>query len=754
MITVLLLVSVFLTTSICAAQEAAIKRVVPAVHAAQQDVELGEPALSRDKALQKAREMFPELLKGKDINVELQDYAGAGRRGWRLDWDVPVPGVGQRIVHNSIMLDADTGALISMFCSEGTGGAKDGVSLVTREMARQKAEDFVKKFRPSEFARVRPVDSGYAGYCSPGRINYTYNFFWERVENGIPVDGDGITVAVDALSGRVIRFTAIWHDDAVFPEPKAMFEDRERQVLDELGLILCYKMGEGGKSKAGVPEASLVYQLNSTEFLRLDPYSGDALTPEGEKVPIGQYKCFSGLPDPFAGGAASGKAVSVGRPANKITTVEAMETAREFFKKLGLEGEVTRSGSGSSSDGIFYDEEWMFSLKEDGGTEEGGPRRSLRVGIDTRTGEVSSYHDSGYYEYAGIGENPGASGQTVTRDAARAKALDFIRLVHPEKLGQVIEKEQNYEYCIPGRAQNCFNFVRLGNGIPFMRDGIRVIVNSSDEVVSYDCDWHVVRFPDAGGVITREEAEKVFLENMSLMPAYFFPQKQGKPWAEKSPMLSLRFDNRREFGVNAHAGQLVAMDWGRLTLKDEDSLTIRQDHWAAAPLEILANNGLLPEEGFDPDGPVSRRDAVRVLMSAAGYGYRPPGEDEKIASFSDITLNDRDYSAIQAAVRKGMLKGAGNFTPERPVTRETLAVWLVRLLGYDEVAAMPVKIELKTADAEQVPEKSRNYVAIACGLGLMHGDDKGYFRPADHATWAELAVLITRAAPRLQAVHW
>lgn len=67
---------------------------------------------------------------------------------------------------------------------------------------------------------------------------------------------------------------------------------------------------------------------------------------------------------------------------------------------------------------------------------------------------------------------------------------------------------------------------------------------------------------------------------------------------------------------------------------------------------------------------------------------------------------------------------------------------------------MPVKIELKMADAELVNENSRNYVAIACGLGLMQGDDNGLFRPADQVTWAELAVLVTKAAPRLRAARW
>jgi len=745
----------FLTTGICSAQEQAVTRVVTttAVPVAQQDAEHGAaPSLSGEEALQKAREMFPVLLEGKDVNLQLQEYAGAGRQGWRLNWSAPGPGAGQNMHYNTIMLDAETGTLISCSCKGATGTIKEGASLYTRESARQAAENFAVKYRPAEFARTRLVDD-HGNYYQPGRIDYTYSFFWERLENGIPVDGDGINITVDALSGSVIGFLINWHDDAVFPKPGRITENLEPKVLDELGLILNYQVTEGDPS--GVPEAYLVYRLNSSGSLRLDPDSGAALTPEGEVAPIGEQKCFAGLPDLPANVATFGKPVSAVSPAGKITPVEVREAAREFFEKLGLEGEVTRSGSGSSSNGIFFDEEWIFSLKED--SQLNVPPRHRNVGIDTRTGEVSSYHVSGYYEYGSSAGQPDDSGTTFTSEAAVTKAKEFIRLVHPERQDQLIREKQNYAYHYyygtdgPVQMYN-FNFIRLVNGIPFSPDGVRVVVSPEGEIVSYDCNWHAVRFSDPGKIISREEAEKVFLEKMSLQPAYFFPREQENPQVEKDPVLSLRFANPQENGINARNGQPVSTARINTDNKIKD-YEIPRDHWAAVPLAFIARSGLLPEKGFDPDNPVLRRDAVRVLVGVMGSGHRSPGEEDKTAGFIDITQNDRDFGVIQTAVRIGMLDGTGSFKPDQSLTRETLAVWLVKALGYGEVAAMPAKIELKTADAALVPASSRNYAAIACGLELIQGDDKGRFRPLDRATWAELAVLATRAASRLQAVN-
>ncbi|MCL6561189.1 MAG: S-layer homology domain-containing protein, partial [Firmicutes bacterium] len=492
-----------------------------------------------------------------------------------------------------------------------------------------------------------------------------------------------------------------------------------------------------------------VYQLNSPGFLRIDPSSGDALNPFGKIIPLGQYKLFPSLPVPAAGGTAAGRPGAAGRPAQKINQAEAQNTAREFFKKLGFEGEVTHSGGSRSDDGIFVDEEWSFTLKDEESWKTVGPRRHRSVGIDTRTGEVKSYHDSDYFEYAGTGSGAGAVEQDVTRDTARARAMEFIRLVHPERLGQVIEEQEHYEYSYPGSKERQFSFVRLVNGIPFMRDGIRISVSAGGEIVSYSCDWHTVEFPDTAGVITREEAERIFLENITLKPLYFFLQEEDKPWPGKRPVLSLAFNAHWGEGIDARTGQPVVMDWQKVRTEKKGASMVPQGHWAATPLALLAGSGLLPEEGFDPDGPVSRRDAVRVLMSANGAGYHAPGEGGETSGFGDIAPNDRDYAVIQAAEQRGILEGGGNFSPEQPVTRETFAIWLVRALGYKEIANMPVKIEIKLADAELVNENSRNYVAIACGLGLMQGDENGLFRPSDNITWAELSSLVTRAMPRL-----
>lgn len=739
----------FTVTGRCGPGEASVGEAWGQIRTTGQEVGQSEPAISQEEAMGIARKLFPELLAGKDLNIELaEDYRGGGAV-WQINFDRTRGYAGGQVEYLSVSIDAVTGALKGMYHSGWSSGLEQDALPITKEAAKEKAEEYAKKFCPAEFAAARPVEWDY--YYNPtGLMNNQYGFYWMRYENGIPVLEDGINIGVDVFSGRLVSFMVNWRDGVVFPQPGTFPEGLERKTLQELGLVLCYQVPLANYTRApAVPEATLVYQLNSSGTLRIDPDSGGAVKQGGETLPLEQARRFSDLPAP-AGGDGPEEPGPVSSPARKISQSKAREAAQDFFRKIGLEGEVSQSGGGSSVGGAFYDESWSYSLKDDGGKMTGTQRRHQSVGIDVFTGEVTSYHNFGEYDRFG----PGAgSDQGLDRDAAREKAMEFIRLVAPEKLGQVVEEGQDVDYFKYGGG-HYFKFARLVDGIPFPTDGITVGVDGEGEVTDYSCNWHVVRFPSAAGVISSEEAEKIFLAENVLEPVYFFPLEGEEPRPGKKPALTLMFDPYRDWGIDARTGEPVMVNQMVPRPEEKADLKISPEHWAAAALSILADSGLLPAGDFDPDGPVTRREAIRVLMSASGRGYDMYQQGLEKNDYVDITPDDPDYRLIQNAVRRGVLTGGGRFEPEQPFLREDLAIWLVRALGYAEIAEMPVEIELKTADAGQVSERARNYAAIACGLGLLKGDENGLLRPSEQVTWAELAALVTKAAPRLQSIPW
>lgn len=712
-----------------------------------------QTAVSREEAVKIARSLFPEMLEGKELQAELEDYMRPGQSNWRLSWNSREPSPFGPPEHIFIILDSRTGDLLNANFSMETQKPGGDVDLVSREEALQKAEEFVRKMRPEEFSLTRLDENRPAGYyVGPGVMKQSHEFFWQRYENGIRVEGDGIGAGVSALGGQVRYYTFSWHRGAEFPAPGGVLEAGALagRVLDDPGLYLGYAVREGtAAGTGGLPEAFLVYQHNAiTPFF--DPHTGDALDAAGVNITGDSAKRFTALPAPVAGPAGADPPDA---PKTKVSEDQAQKAAEDFFKKLGFAGAVIRSGGGSSGYGAYHDEYWAYSLKDD--LESGGaPRRERQVMVNTLTGEASQYNN---FDYREAMSSVQAGGKPVlTREQALDRVRDFIRLVNPGLINKtVLTNDMNIHN---PKMPNEYNylFTRLVNGIPFWRDGIEVSIDAANgEIKRYDCRWHQAFFPDPAGVIKAEEAKKLFMERAPIELVYFFPWEEGEK--SPAPVLAYRFAGLRgDNGLDAASGQLVNVDWmGARPVVMPDRPALSREHWAYLPLALLDESGLLPSgEGFDPAGAVTRRDAIRVLIGSSNRYYGGSSEDKP--AFSDIGSGDRDYQALQMAVRQGVFPGGGEFKPEGPISRETMAAWLVRALGHEEVAGMPARIELNVKDAELVDASLRNHVAIACGLGLMTGDASGLFRPQDKLTWAELATIATRAAPRLTARfnHW
>lgn len=707
-----------------------------------------QTAVSREEAIKIARSLLPEILEGKELQAELDYYMQPGQRIWRVTWDSREPSPFGPPEHIFIVLDSQTGDLLNADFSLETQQPGSELSLIAREEALKKAEEMAKKMRPEEFVRTRLEEGQPSGYYGPpGVMKQSYDFFWQRYENGLRVEGDGIGAGVNALNGQVQHYSFSWHRGAEFPAPGDVQEAAALagRVLTSPGLYLGYSVREGTAAGAGgLPEAFLLYQPNSiTSFF--DPRTGEPVDAAGNKIAAGNAGRFDKLPAPVAGAAG---ADPPGAPGAKVGEEDTQKTAEEFFRKIGAAGRVIRSGGGSGGYGLFRDETRSYTLADD---RAGGrpPQRNLQVMVNISTGEVDQYFNSDFRE--AMSTVPAGRKPALTREQALDKAGDFIRLVDPERFKQtVINNEMSLSNPkLPDEYY--FQFTRLVNGLPFWREGIDVSVDAaSGEIRRYNCRWHQAYFPDPAGAIKAEEAAKMFLEKVPMELVYFFPRDESAKSAVP-PVLAYRFGGEwGERGLDAVSGQLVNVNWMAALPVTPDRQELPTQHWAALPLALLAESGLLPAgKDFSPDSAVTRRDVVRIIIGAGNVYYGIDSEEKP--AFSDIGRGDRDFMAFQTAVRLGFLTGGGEFKPDGPITRETMAVWLVRALGHEDVAAMPGKIELPVKDADLVDASLRNYVAIACGLGLMTGDENGCFRPQDRLTWAELAAVVTKAAPRLAA---
>lgn len=110
------------------------------------------------------------------------------------------------------------------------------------------------------------------------------------------------------------------------------------------------------------------------------------------------------------------------------------------------------------------------------------------------------------------------------------------------------------------------------------------------------------------------------------------------------------------------------------------------DDFAADWIELLFADGITdgcqiePERLYCPNSPVSRAQmAIFLLKAKYGEAYEPEFE-ETSTGFDDVSLTDPAGPYIMQLVLEGITSGCGDglFCPDLPVTREQMAIFLVK----------------------------------------------------------------------------
>jgi hypothetical protein len=113
-------------------------------------------------------------------------------------------------------------------------------------------------------------------------------------------------------------------------------------------------------------------------------------------------------------------------------------------------------------------------------------------------------------------------------------------------------------------------------------------------------------------------------------------------------------------------------------------LDVGAGDFAAAWIEQLAADGITAGCGggnYCPGNQVTRDQmAVFLLRAKYGSGYSPPAPS---GDFNDVPANYWAAAWIEQLAAEGITSGCGNgnYCPEAPVTRDQMAVFLVRTFG-------------------------------------------------------------------------
>ncbi|MDD9270766.1 lamin tail domain-containing protein [Paenibacillus sp. GCM10023248] len=168
-------------------------------------------------------------------------------------------------------------------------------------------------------------------------------------------------------------------------------------------------------------------------------------------------------------------------------------------------------------------------------------------------------------------------------------------------------------------------------------------------------------------------------------------------------------------------------------------------HWSSEALQVLAAKHVadgVTEDTFAPNTALTRAELTALLVRA--FGLTASGEK---APFADVQPQDWYAAAIAAAAANGLVSGVepDRFAPNEPVTREQMAVLLVRAwerkaaLAEGDASAQPF------ADAAAIADWAAPAVAKARSAGLLSGKEGDRFDPEAVTTRAEGAQAIYNA---------
>ena len=168
-------------------------------------------------------------------------------------------------------------------------------------------------------------------------------------------------------------------------------------------------------------------------------------------------------------------------------------------------------------------------------------------------------------------------------------------------------------------------------------------------------------------------------------------------------------------------------------------------HWAASSIQRCVELGFFQGETatrFGLGHQMTRAAFVVVLGRFFGW------KTEKVtkSTYGDVPANAWYAGAVEAAYANGAVTlQSGDFRPEDPITREELAVMLVRALGYGNIAGLVQNLPMPFRDVTT----NSGYITMAYDLGLVSGTSETAFSPERTATREQVAVILVRLYDKL-----
>lgn len=681
--------------------------------------------ISKEQAIEIASKFIniPNDYTQQSVNYQSNWYPGS-RTVWNINWNKERKN--DSFGNISITVDAETGTVISMNRWENDFEQPPAYPpKFNWESARKVAEQFVQQKAPQKANNVKLDDSNETIQKPPLQGNASYRYSFARIENGIPFSGQFINVGVNG-NGEVISYEYRWDEDVTIPETKGMLTklEIEKKIKESLPVELKYQT---------IRQPSL--PPNKQNSMKL-AYNARFLYPNIDAM-TGNWLEYGGKPVEIKD-LAPLKPLSTDMPAEipqfekELTQEQAIEIAT---KRLAIPDDA-RLENIYYNDGNDYRPFPTWNLNWVKGAKGDEPQLWIRVSINGSTGEIINYSKDDPSRYRPYGDNESFK-QAIDYDQAKEKAIKELKKYAPNRLHQLTFDPLNNRQPINVEKMRDFNFTfhRIENGIVIPDQYITISISSeTGELFNFYQNWNdQIELPSPNNVIPLEKAREVYFENFTISPKYVYYENINyespvqREISKPEVKLVYEFRMKSQDGavyLDALQGKWVSMETGEPIKEMVEAKDIK-GHPAEKELQLLIDYNAIDvdENGLvKPDEAITRGEMVKTLMLITNpdpYYYKMNYMSaERSATFKDVQNSSPYFAYVESAVQQGLIdKSKSEFKPNETITREELAVMLVKAMRLDKLAQVPTLFNTNFTDVDKINKKGE--AAIVHHLGIM-----------------------------------
>lgn len=587
---------------------------------------------------------------------------------------------------------------------------------VSKPTVNRPSSDELLPYVIEEFNRINPLLSDDVIISKSGTMesltSNEYIFRIQRTHDEIPVYNDSGYISYSILSNSIRSFNLHYTQGIKFPasDNAISFDDAVKNYDEKIGMELAYNtdysVGEKKVYLAYVPSEITKYidAISADISSPVMPSRYEAGMNSADKEMVSD-SLTSGGGGSFREELSEAEIKELEKVGNLISKEDAEKLIRENkLINAGDDYELSRVKLSGNDDEYYY----QFSFESNGST-----YGYSNVNMNAATGEIRNIYQSADYD--------ADEKEEVSDDVAR----EYVKTLASNHYSS--DDNGNYRY--ESRNGNGFTFVRYENDIPYRDDSIYININPKDKkITSYSISFSDVSFPSPDGIVDKTYAAERFL-GFADYKMYYYPScsEENMKYCDTSLLVYMP-DMTKCSEVYAENAEPVRF----YTQAQIGDYTDIQGHYCESIIEKLAVYGIgFEEDTFRPDDVITQKDFVALLVS--------------VVSRNDAVILEKsmDYNPYYTrADNLGIIKDSEK-SPDSMVSREMAAVYMVRALGFEEVAEIDGIYVSEFSDVQN----NIGYISILSGLGVVDGFG-GLYNPDKNLTRSDAMIMIYKYLSR------